>query len=58
MSVTVITTCDDITIVETLDDESIYEYINKIMDEFDDKNNVSIVMVINTGTQLITLKVK
>ena len=58
MSVTVITTCDDITIVETLDDESIYEYINKIMDEFDDKNNVSIVMVINTGAQLITLKVK
>ena len=58
MSVTVVTTCDDITIIETLDDESIYEYINKIMDEFDDKNNVSIVMVINTGTQLITLKVK
>ncbi len=58
MSITVITTCDDITIIETLDDESIYEYINKIVDEFDDKNNVSIVMIINTGTQLITLKVK
>ena len=58
MSVTVVTTCDDITIIETLDDESIYEYINKVLDEFDDKNNVSIVMVINTGAQLITLKVK
>ena len=58
MSVTVVTTCDDITIVETLEDESIYEYINKVVNEIGDKNNVSIVMIINTGTQLITLKVK
>ena len=58
MSITLITTCDNITICETLCDESVYEYINKVVDEFDDKNSVSITMIINTGTQLITIKVK
>ena len=58
MSISIITTCDNITICETLYNESIYEYINNVVNEFDDKNNVSIKMIINTGSELITIKIK
>ena len=58
MSLTLIATYEDITICKTLYDECIYDCINKIIDEFDDKDKVNISLVIATSNKVITIKVK
>ncbi len=58
MSLTLIATCDDITICKTLYDECIYDCINKIVNDFDDKDKVTISLVIATDNKVITIKVK
>ena len=57
MSIQIISTADNITINETLkDDITIYEYIKKVVDTLGD--SVDIVITINTGDKLITVKIK
>ncbi len=57
MSIQIISTADNITINETLkDDITIYEYIKKVVDTLGD--SVDIVIAINTGDKLITVKIK
>ena len=57
MSIQFISTVDNITINETLkDDMTIYEYVNEIVQTMGE--NVKIIMEINTGDRLITMRVK
>lgn len=57
MSINIISTLDDITINETLkDDTTIYEYIKNVISLLG--NDVNINMIINTGDKLITVKLK
>lgn len=57
MSIQFISTVDNITINETLkDDMTIYEYVNEIVQTMGE--NVKIIMEINTGDRLITIRVK
>lgn len=57
MSINIISTYDNITINESLKDETtIYEYIKKVIKLLGDE--VIIIMTINTGDKLITLKIK
>ena len=57
MSIQIITKADNITINETLkDDTTIYEYIMKVINVLGDE--VEIIITINTGDKLITLKIK
>ena len=58
MSISIITTYENITINETLIDEIIYDYINNILEQFEDKNKISIIMIINTGDKEIQIKIK
>ena len=58
MSISIITTYENITINETLNDEVIYDYINNILEQFEDKNKISIIMIINTGDKEIQIKIK
>ena len=57
MSINIISTLDDITINETLkDDTTIYKYIKNVISLLG--NDVNINMIINTGDKLITVKLK
>ena len=58
MSISIITTYENITINETLNDETIYDYINNVIEQFEDKNKISIIMIINTGDKEIRIKIK
>ena len=58
MSISIITTYENITINETLTEENIYDYINNVVEQFEDKNKVSIIMIINTGDKEIRIKIK
>ena len=58
MSISIITTYENITINETLNDEVIYDYINNVIEQFEDKNKISIIMIINTGDKEIQIKIK
>ena len=58
MSISIITTYENITINETLTEENIYDYINNVIEQFEDKNKVSIIMIINTGDKEIRIKIK
>ena len=57
MSINIISTYDNITINESLKDETtIYEYIKNVIKLLGDE--VVIIMTINTGDKLITVKIK
>lgn len=58
MSISIITTYENITINETLTEENIYDYINNVVEQFEDKNKISIIMIINTGDKEIRIKIK
>ena len=58
MSISIITTYENITINETLTEENIYDYINNVIEQFEDKNKISIIMIINTGDKEIQIKIK
>ena len=59
MSIRLILTDNEITINEELkDNETIYNYINRAINNFDNKNNVFIYMVIQTEKEIINIKIK
>ncbi len=58
MSLTVITECDNITICETITDTPIMDYVEKVMLNFDEQNNIIIYVVVNTGDKIISIKLK
>ena len=59
MSIRIILTDDYITINEELkDDETIYNYVNRALTNFDNKENVFIYMVIQTEKEIIKIKIK
>ena len=59
MSIRIILTDNEITINEMLkDDETIYNYINRALTNFEDKENVLIFMVIKTEKEIIQVKIK
>ena len=59
MSIRIILTDNDITINEELkDDETIYNYVNRAINNFEDKENVFIYLVIKTEKEIIQVKIK
>ena len=59
MSIRLILTDNEITINEELkDNETIYNYINRAINNFDNKNNVNIYMIIQTDKEIINVKIK
>ena len=59
MSIRLILTNNEITINEELkDNETIYNYINRAINNFDNKNNVNIYMIIQTDKEIINIKIK
>ena len=59
MTIRLILTDDNITINEELkDNNTVYNYIMRVLDNFDDKDKVNINMVIKTDKQLIDIKIK
>ena len=59
MSIRLILTDNEITINEELkDNETIYNYINRAINNFDNKNNVFIYMIIQTEKEIINIKIK
>ena len=59
MSIRLILTDNEITINEELkDNETIYNYINRAINNFDDKDNVFIYMIIQTEKEIINIKIK
>lgn len=59
MSIRLILTDNEITINEELkDNETIYNYINRAINNFDNKDNVFIYMVIQTEKEMIKIKIK
>lgn len=59
MSIRLITECDGITINEELtDNETIYEYVSRVIEQFEDKNNVRIIMVITTTEFKLSIRLK
>ena len=59
MSIRLILTDNEITINEELkDNETIYNYINRAINNFDNKNNVNIYMIIQTDKEIINIKIK
>ena len=59
MSIRLILTDNEITINEELkDNETIYNYINRAINNFDNKDNVFIYMVIQTDKEIINIKIK
>ena len=42
MSISIITKSEDITINEAINNECIYDYINRVLEHFEDKNNITI----------------
>ena len=59
MSIRIILTDNYITINEELkDNETIYNYVNRALTNFDNKENVFIYMIIQTEKELIKIKIK
>ena len=59
MSIRIILTDNEITINEKLkDDETIYNYVNRALTNFEDKENVFIYLVIKTEKEIIQVKIK
>ena len=59
MSIRLILTDNEITINEELkDNETIYNYINRAINNFDNKDNVNIYMIIQTDKEIINIKIK
>ena len=59
MSIRIILTDNMLTINEELkDDETIYNYVNRALTNFDNKENVFIYMIIQTEKELIRIKIK
>ena len=59
MSIRILLTDNEITINEKLKDEdTIYDYINRALNNFDNKDNVKIVLIIQTEKQMIQVKIK
>ena len=59
MSIRLILTDNEITINEELkDNETIYNFINRAINNFDDKDNVFIYMIIQTEKEMIKIKIK
>ena len=59
MSIRIILTDDYITINEELkDDETIYNYVNRALTNFDNKENTNIYLVIQTEKEIIQVKIK
>ena len=59
MSIRLILTDNEIAINEELkDNETIYNYINRAINNFDNKNNVNIYMIIQTDKEIINIKIK
>ena len=59
MSIRIILTDNEITIDEELkDNETIFNYINRAIDNYENKDNVLIFMVIQTEKEMIKIKIK
>ena len=59
MSIRILLTDNEISINEELKDEdTIYDYINRALNNFDNKDNVKIVLIIQTEKQIINVKIK
>ena len=59
MSIRLILTDNEITINEELkDNETIYNYINIAINNFDNKDNVKIYMIVQTDKEIINIKIK
>ena len=59
MTIRLILTDNDITINEELkDNDTVYNYITRALNNFDNKDKVNINMVIKTDKQLIEIKIK
>ena len=59
MSIRIILTDNEITIDEELkDDETIFNYINRAIDNYENKDNVLIFMLIQTEKEMIKIKIK
>lgn len=59
MSVRLILTDGYITINEQLnDDDTVYNYVSKALNNFENKDNVTINMIIQTDKQIIEIKIK
>ena len=59
MSIRILLTDNEITINEELKDEdAIYDYINRALNNFENKDNVKIVLIIQTEKQMIQVKIK
>ena len=59
MSIRLILTDNEITINEELkDNETIYNYINRAINNFDNKDNVKIYMIVQTDKEIINIKIK
>jgi len=57
MSISIITKSEDITINEVINNECIYDYINRVLEHFEDKNNITIEMVITVFEKIIIIKI-
>ena len=59
MSIRILLTDNEITINEKLKDEdTIYDYINRALNNFENKDNAKIVLIIQTEKQMIQVKIK
>lgn len=59
MSIRIVLTDNEITINEALNDnETIYEYVNRALNHFENINIVSIYLLITTDKQMIEIKIK
>ena len=59
MSIRILLTDNEISINEKLKDEdTIYDYINRALNNFENKDNVKIVLIIQTEKQIINVKIK
>ena len=58
MSLRIILADPSLTINEELSNVNVYDYVNEALKHFDNIDEVSILMIINTGVQLIEIKIK
>ena len=59
MSIRLILTDNEITSNEELkDNETIYNYINRAINNFDNKDNVNIFMTVQTEKEIININIK
>lgn len=59
MSIRMFLTDGYITINEQLnDDDTVYNYVSKALNNFENKDNVTINMIIQTDKQIIEIKIK